>query len=158
MARLHRYNLALIRDTGIATLIALGVGSNLAADSDKATVTAEPLLSTSKLAELSISICHAGELTTEFLESVREPDMGNVTVGTEPIRFRQADIGKTVTVTTTNTDQRLLEVQFLQPPGRPAQTNVTSYLPNTRSNKEACLLYTSPSPRDATLSRMPSSA
>ena len=25
-------------------------------------------------------------------------------------------------------------------------------------NKEACLLYTSPSPRDATLSRMPSSA
>ena len=34
----------------------------------------------------------------------------------------------------------------------------TSY--NTRGNKyyNACLLYTSPSPRDATLSRMPSSA
>ena len=116
MARLHRHSLALIRDTGIATLIALGVGSNLAADSDKATVTAESLLSTSQLAELSISFCHAGELTTEFLESVREPDMGNVTVGTEPIRFRQTDIGRTVTVTATNTDQRLLEVQFLQPP------------------------------------------
>ena len=27
-----------------------------------------------------------------------------------------------------------------------------------RSHKEGCLLYTSPSPRDATLSRMPSSA
>ena len=140
MAGLHRHNLALIRDTGIATLIALGVGSNLTADSDKATVTAESLLSTSQLAELSISICQAGELTTEFLESVREPDMANVTVASEPIRFRQTDIGKTVTVTATNTDQRLLEVQFLQPPGRPAQTNVTSYLPNTRSNKEADLL------------------
>ena len=93
MARLHRHSLALIRDTGIATLIALGVGSNLAADSDKATVTAESLLSTSQLAELSISFCHAGELTTEFLESVREPDMGNVAVRNEPIRFRQTDIG-----------------------------------------------------------------
>ena len=30
--------------------------------------------------------------------------------------------------------------------------------PDLRSAREACLLYTSPSPRDATLSRMPSSA
>ena len=30
------------------------------------------------------------------------------------------------------------------------------YMPSTRTS--ACLLYTSPSPRDATLSRMPSSA
>ena len=31
-------------------------------------------------------------------------------------------------------------------------------IPKGSKNKEACLLYTSPSPRDATLSRMPSSA
>ena len=30
--------------------------------------------------------------------------------------------------------------------------------PRTRERSEVCLLYTSPSPRDATLSRMPSSA
>ena len=32
------------------------------------------------------------------------------------------------------------------------------YLDSTNKDFEACLLYTSPSPRDATLSRMPSSA
>ena len=31
-------------------------------------------------------------------------------------------------------------------------------LPITADAKDTCLLYTSPSPRDATLSRMPSSA
>ena len=33
-----------------------------------------------------------------------------------------------------------------------------SYITNTLEQDEICLLYTSPSPRDATLSRMPSSA
>ena len=34
----------------------------------------------------------------------------------------------------------------------------TRFLPATKANPKDCLLYTSPSPRDATLSRMPSSA
>ena len=38
-----------------------------------------------------------------------------------------------------------------------AMFNITSVTPLT-GNDSACLLYTSPSPRDATLSRMPSSA
>ena len=42
---------------------------------------------------------------------------------------------------------------------KPEQFN--DYCPNglqVEGRKEVCLLYTSPSPRDATLSRMPSSA
>ena len=42
---------------------------------------------------------------------------------------------------------RLLESQYLQ-----LESNAN------RTRTESCLLYTSPSPRDATLSRMPSSA
>ena len=44
------------------------------------------------------------------------------------------------------------------------QSGVHSFLQETPNNlfedqqKQTCLLYTSPSPRDATLSRMPSSA
>ena len=44
----------------------------------------------------------------------------------------------------------------------PAGTSLTQRIADLKSkdgkNIETCLLYTSPSPRDATLSRMPSSA
>ena len=40
--------------------------------------------------------------------------------------------------------------------GALAANRMPAYL--YRSNNDTCLLYTSPSPRDATLSRMPSSA
>ena len=38
-----------------------------------------------------------------------------------------------------------------------SRRSVRKFLP-TEISKDICLLYTSPSPRDATLSRMPSSA
>ena len=38
------------------------------------------------------------------------------------------------------------------------RTIISNYDKNSVINLETCLLYTSPSPRDATLSRMPSSA
>ena len=37
-------------------------------------------------------------------------------------------------------------------------TEVTAYIPGEGHNLQDCLLYTSPSPRDRSLSRMPSSA
>ena len=40
----------------------------------------------------------------------------------------------------------------------PDNTQLLSYLAGQTSRIDFCLLYTSPSPRDATLSRMPSSA
>ena len=42
--------------------------------------------------------------------------------------------------------------------GSPAEIVSEFYLPSTEDQSKDCLLYTSPSPRDATLSRMPSSA
>ena len=39
-----------------------------------------------------------------------------------------------------------------------ADCTVVDLISNNRSKPSPCLLYTSPSPRDATLSRMPSSA
>ena len=42
--------------------------------------------------------------------------------------------------------------------GRGSQLMLTGFKPNPATAYPSCLLYTSPSPRDATLSRMPSSA
>ena len=39
-----------------------------------------------------------------------------------------------------------------------SESPVGHIFPNSGGNSDSCLLYTSPSPRDATLSRMPSSA
>ena len=52
--------------------------------------------------------------------------------------------------------------QTIQDPRQPFQTYEKPIAPDYNSSEawlaQACLLYTSPSPRDATLSRMPSSA
>ena len=43
-------------------------------------------------------------------------------------------------------------------PGQPGQWRVIADMKNGGQNNHICLLYTSPSPRDGLLSRMPSSA
>ena len=48
-------------------------------------------------------------------------------------------------------------IQFGSSPLPPSSTSILQQQRRQRGN-ESCLLYTSPSPRDATLSRMPSSA
>ena len=51
----------------------------------------------------------------------------------------------------------LITVEQIAPLGDPISISVAGYQLSLRMN-EACLLYTSPSPRDRTRSRMPSSA
>ena len=51
-----------------------------------------------------------------------------------------------------------LVTPFVDEPGLKPAVDFESYKALVEWQLEACLLYTSPSPRDATLSRMPSSA
>ena len=48
--------------------------------------------------------------------------------------------------------------QYLETPSFEYSDSIGKFLPDKDRPAEGCLLYTSPSPRDATLSRMPSSA
>ncbi len=116
---------AFIVVTACASLRA--VAENTATDK----VTQTSTLTPDKLALLANTVCLAGEATTEQLAAA----IGHsVNLLDEPIHFRQTEIGNTVTATLKSTSARLLEIQFLQPPGRPAQTNVTSYITSPTSN------------------------
>ena len=49
-------------------------------------------------------------------------------------------------------------LQHVTPPGHPEQVARLEYILEALKDINFCLLYTSPSPRDGLLSRMPSSA
>jgi len=120
----HKLRTAVFTTVTCATLM---FGAILSAAAVEAATSNETTLTADQLAELSTSICQAGEVTPELLQAVISAD---VTISSEPIRFRQTEIGTTVTIATEDGNWRLLEIQFLQPPGRAAQTNITSYVIN----------------------------
>ena len=66
---------------------------------------------------------------------------------TDDVEFQNISSGKMDTHTTSKEDFENL-----------ANMGVTAFSSRNQSILNSCLLYTSPSPRDATLSRMPSSA
>ncbi len=89
------------------------------------------LITPDSLTQLASEVCSAGEATAEVIEPYLNRDIELIT---EPVRFRQTEIGSRVRVT--ENSHLLLDIQLLQPPGRPPQTIVTSYLDNSSATDD----------------------
>ena len=71
---------------------------------------------------------------------------------------RAADFGTAVHACTEYLDAGELDEESIDPEWQPYIDAYTAFLVDFKPNYLGCLLYTSPSPRDGLLSRMPSSA
>ena len=89
--------------------------------------------------------------SNQVIETIED----GLAIKTEPERYNEALQGQTLAMLFQKTSTRTrasFEVGMTQLGGH------AMYLDWRATNFQLCLLYTSPSPRDATLSRMPSSA
>ena len=116
-------------------------------------------------AEMRAIIGPNGAGKTTFMDIVTgktKPDSGEVKWGSKSIdllamdeaEIAQAGIGRKFQRPTVFEDQTVFENLLLALKNDRRVFRVLGY----KRSKEACLLYTSPSPRDGLLSRMPSSA
>ena len=105
----------------------------------------------------SVADKSTGEVSLAVVKTVRprvgldEPLLFNLFVYESPRPFRNEIISELCeqTILTSHDIERLEEI-FLQ--------RILDYINDSRSHNHICLLYTSPSPRDLSTSRMPSSA
>ena len=87
--------------------------------------------------------------TSRFVTQRQEPDQVKILSGV----FEGQTTGTPISLLIENKDQRSKDYSEIKDRYRPGHADLTY-----DAKYGICLLYTSPSPRDATLSRMPSSA
>ena len=94
----------------------------------------------------------SGSVTTD----TTAPTLSSVSLASDNTNTSKAKAGDDVTLTFTASKSISKPTVTFASGGSPVNGNVT--VQNTSGNTWTCLLYTSPSPRDRTRSRMPSSA